>query len=131
MTWLRIGLAVRTAIDINIHRVALLRQSREGMSNWVLRNILRTWLACYIVDRTVSSQLGKPPSVRGENGIRSYLELVSQSETGKTVDDVWVAALAVSTSRDALLMPGMDPDSLAQHRCLQDCSWRSHLKPRP
>jgi hypothetical protein len=95
-TWIRVGLAVRTALDINLHRIALLEHSRATMPRWVLRNIIRTWLACYIIDRTMSSQLGKPSSVRGENGIRLYLEMIRRREVGETVEDAWVAALAVS-----------------------------------
>lgn len=51
MTWLRTGLAVRTAIDINLHRVALVKQAREGLPTWVVRAIARTWLGTYIADR--------------------------------------------------------------------------------
>ena len=51
MSWLRSGLAVRTAIDINLHRVALVKQARAGLPGWLLRSIIRTWLVSYIVDR--------------------------------------------------------------------------------
>lgn len=97
-TWLRIGLAVRTAIDVNLHRIALDPQAVKAMPKWSLRNVLRTWLSCYIVDRAVSSQLGKPPSVRGENAIRLYMNLITRDDIRETIEDVWVAALAVSAA---------------------------------
>lgn len=51
MGWLRTGLAVRTAMDVNLHRVGLLKQAREGLPGWVIRAIARTWLGTYIVDQ--------------------------------------------------------------------------------
>lgn len=99
MSWLRVGVAVRTAIDINLHRVALVKQAREGLPTWLLRSIIRTWLLSYIIDRTVSAQLGKPSSMRGENSIRLYVELITRGAERPTADDLWVAALAVRTSQ--------------------------------
>ena len=96
MSWLRVGVAVRTAIDINLHRVALVKQARDGLPTWLLRSIIRTWLLSYIIDRTLSAQLGKPSSMRGENSIRLYMDLISEGEVEPTAEDVWVGALAVN-----------------------------------
>ena len=51
----------------------------------------------YVVDRTLSAQLGKPSTVRDENGFQVYLDLISQGKGGKTIDDAWVSSLAVRT----------------------------------
>jgi hypothetical protein len=99
MSWLRVGVAVRTAIDINLHRVALLKQARDGLPSWVVRSIIRTWLLSYIIDRTLSAQLGKPSSMRGENSVRMYVALIMDGEDKPTADDIWVAALAVRVVR--------------------------------
>lgn len=96
MTWQRVGLAVRAGLDINLHRIALVAQAREQLPTWVTRNILRTWLCVYVVDRTLSSQLGKPPSVRGENAIKLYLDLLRTHKEQSSAEDLWVMALAVS-----------------------------------
>lgn len=95
-SWLRVGVAIRTGIDINLHRVALSKSARQGLPNWLLRMILRTWLLTYIIDRTLSAQLGKPTTLRGEHSFQLYSELISQGEGGRTIDDVWVSSLAVS-----------------------------------
>lgn len=95
-SWLRVGVAIRTGIDINLHRVALSKSARAGLPNWLLRMILRTWLLTYIIDRTLSAQLGKPTTLRGEHSFQLYSELISKGEGGKTIDDVWVSSLAVS-----------------------------------
>lgn len=102
MTWLRVGLATRTAIDINLHRVALIRQAREGLPSWMLRSIARTWLMAYVLDRTLSAQLGKPASIRGESGVDVYVKILTDSpdsadfgiDRRPSRDDVLVASLA-------------------------------------
>lgn len=95
-SWLRVGVAIRTGIDINLHRVALSKSARQGLPNWLLRMIIRTWLLTNIIDRTLSAQLGKPTTLRGEHSFQLYSELISKGEGGKTIDDVWVSSLAVS-----------------------------------
>ncbi len=129
MSWLRVGVAVRTAIDINLHRVALVKQARDGLPTWLLRSIIRTWLLSYIIDRTVSAQLGKPGSMRGENSIRLYMDLLKEGEEQPTADDLWVAALAVgqSTLKDKELNEsGVDPDTLPGNGCFSFRSGRLH-----
>jgi hypothetical protein len=94
LTWVRVGIAMRTSMDINLHRVALLKEARDGLPTWLLRSIIRTWLCGFILDRTLSAQLGKPSTVRGENSVSFYMNLIRQGmEGGK--DDVRVASLAV------------------------------------
>jgi len=88
---------MRTSIDINLHRVALLKEARDGLPTWLSRSIIRTWLCGYIIDRTLSAQLGKPSSVRGENSVSFYMDLIRQGMQGGK-DDVRVASLAVSLS---------------------------------
>jgi hypothetical protein len=95
LTWVRVGIAMRTSMDINLHRVALLKEARDGLPTWLLRSIIRTWLCGFILDRTLSAQLGKPSSVRGENSVSFYMDLIKQGMQGGK-DDVRVASLAVS-----------------------------------
>lgn len=97
MSWIRAGTAVRTAIDINLHRIALLKHAREGLPVWLVRSFIRTWLMSFVVDRTLSAQMGKPSSMRGESSVRQYLELISTGEQKPTADDIRVAALAVGS----------------------------------
>jgi hypothetical protein len=95
LTWVRVGIAMRTSMDINLHRVALLKEARDGLPTWLLRSIIRTWLCGFILDRTLSAQLGKPSTVRGENSVSFYMDLIRQGMQGGK-DDVRVASLAVS-----------------------------------
>jgi hypothetical protein len=103
-SWLRLGLAIRTALDINLHRVALSKSARQGLPDWLFRMIIRTWLLIYVVDRTISAQFGKPTTLREEHGFQVYFDLISQGEGKKTIDDAWVSFLAVCLS----LVPKLD-----------------------
>ena len=94
-SWLRVGIAIRTGLDINLHRVALSKSARQGLPNWLLRMIIRTWLLAHIIDRTLSAQLGKPTASRDEHAFQTYSELISHDEGRKTIDDAWVSSLAV------------------------------------
>ena len=96
MSWLRVGVAIRTAMDINLHRVALVKQAREGLPTWMLRSIIRTWLLGYIIDRTLSAQLGKPGSLSAENATARYQKMLLEGEERPSEDDVWISCLAVS-----------------------------------
>ena len=54
--------------------------------------IIRTWILSWVIDRTLSAQLGKPAMTKGDLGVNLYAELL-RSES--SIDDTWVAALAV------------------------------------
>jgi len=102
MTWLRVGIAVRTAMDINLHRVALQPEIRRGIPNWLVRSIVRTWLLCYTLDGTLSAQLGKPSTLHGEGSIGRYLITLRETCQQDDLDeddrelDLSVASLTVS-----------------------------------
>ncbi|KAG8811426.1 hypothetical protein FRC17_002458 [Serendipita sp. 399] len=72
--WLYLGLAIRMAIDLNLHiRTSTKIQSEQHERE--LLNRTRTWLICYNLDRSVSAQLGKPASIRPDPIIRSCLAI--------------------------------------------------------
>jgi len=100
MTWLRAGIATRTAIDIALHRVGLLPAARQGLPPDLLRSIVRTWLLCFVVDRTLSMQLGKPDNRQWEDEVWQYASILRSAERGErpSSDDIVVASLAVSGS---------------------------------
>ncbi|WVF68280.1 hypothetical protein IAT40_003045 [Kwoniella sp. CBS 6097] len=157
MSWLRTGLAIRTAVDINLHRVVLVPEARDGLPEWVIRAIARTWLGAYIVDQTMSIQLGKASSMRGEQSVRLYINLLRSSRDAQqastpSLSDLWIAALAEWTQlltravdslhsksdNDALDRPcGNYPGGLASEMGLPDLariydqqfkSWRQRVE---
>lgn len=109
MTWLRAGIACRTAIDIALHRVGLLSAAREGLPPAIIKTIVRTWLLCFVADRTLSVQLGKPNGRQWEPEATKYVEYL-RGPTGQdgnqvqpTEDDVFVACLGVSENITSLV----------------------------
>lgn len=103
MTWLRAGIASRTAIDIALHRVGLMSAARQGLPAWLLTSIVRTWLLCFVVDRTLCIQLGKPSGRQWEVEAAKYAALLrgegrkdkAENGEGPSVDDLLVASLTV------------------------------------
>ncbi|KDQ10538.1 hypothetical protein BOTBODRAFT_178020 [Botryobasidium botryosum FD-172 SS1] len=73
-TWLLLGLAIRVATDLNLHRKTVI--PREDTPEWrsrdkELRNRERTWLLCFNLDRSFSAQMGKPHSIKEDFIIRN------------------------------------------------------------
>jgi hypothetical protein len=123
MTWLRVGIACRTAMDINLHRVALNPTIRKGLPNWLVRSIIRTWLLCYTLDGTLSAQLGKPSALQGEGSVVRYAATLKTVCLEEDVDeedrvlDLSVASLTVSLGRPLIMV-------MAQLMSLVACAGR-------
>ncbi|QRV72781.1 Fungal specific transcription factor domain [Ceratobasidium sp. AG-Ba] len=82
-TWLMLGLAIRLATDLNLHRksTAQLDDTPESQArSKEIRNRERTWLLCYILDRSLSAQMGKPHSVKEDYIIRNSGQWWQQPE---------------------------------------------------
>ena len=60
---------IRTATDLNLHRKTTMTgiDTPEGRArDKEVHNRERTWLMCFILDRSLSAQMGKPTSIREE-----------------------------------------------------------------
>lgn len=65
------ALRYRTATDINLH----IPIKEKPRNEWQAREILnrtRIWLNCYNVDRSMSSQYGKPPIINNVDYVASH-----------------------------------------------------------
>ncbi|KAJ2922836.1 hypothetical protein H1R20_g14257, partial [Candolleomyces eurysporus] len=60
--WLYLGLAIRTATDLNLHLPMTAKPRNENHAREML-NRTRIWLNCFNVDRSTGSQYGKPPTI--------------------------------------------------------------------
>jgi hypothetical protein len=121
MTWLRVGIACRTAMDINLHRVALNPTIRRGLPNWLVRSIIRTWLLCYTLDGTLSAQLGKPSALQGEGSVGRYaatLKTVCMEEDADEEDRVLDLSVASLTVSHGLSLIARKDERLADRRFL-------------
>ncbi|KAG9226521.1 hypothetical protein CCMSSC00406_0005812 [Pleurotus cornucopiae] len=73
-TWLLLGMAIRMATDLNLHRKTAVtsEDTEEGRARDIeVHNRERTWLMCFCLDRSFSAQMGKPHSIKEDHIIRN------------------------------------------------------------
>ncbi|TBU50302.1 fungal-specific transcription factor domain-containing protein [Dichomitus squalens] len=76
-TWMLLGMAIRMATDLNLHRrsAAASPDTAEGRArDREVRNRERTWIICFCLDRSFSAQMGKPYSIKEDYMIRNALQ---------------------------------------------------------
>ncbi|KZV87936.1 hypothetical protein EXIGLDRAFT_192161 [Exidia glandulosa HHB12029] len=61
--WLYSGLAIRMATDLNLHRIPPPSQQRPEKVEREMLNRTRVWLVCFNLDRSFSTQFGRPPTI--------------------------------------------------------------------
>lgn len=120
-TWLLLGLGLRVATDLNLHRkstVASMPGNDDVQRERELRIRERAWILCYITDRSLSAQMGKPASValREDYIIRN----VSDWALGGHARDYCIASYCelqriVSRSIDFLYSSTVSPSGLTQN----------------
>lgn len=103
-TWLYLGMAIRFATDLNLHRPAALPSSshstvaRLTRSELELRerevlNRTRIWINCFNLDRSTSSWHGKASTINNDNDVGSRTEAwYSNSEWNLKGFDIHLAA---------------------------------------
>ncbi|OBZ65745.1 Protein priB [Grifola frondosa] len=73
-TWLLLGMAIRMATDLNLHRrtTVVSPDSAEGRArDREVHNRERTWILCFCLDRSFSAQMGKPYTIKEDFVIRN------------------------------------------------------------
>ncbi|KAG5644045.1 hypothetical protein DXG03_009197 [Asterophora parasitica] len=87
-TWLLLGMAIRMATDLNLHRKTAVtsQDTQEGRARELeVHNRERTWIMCFCLDRSFSAQMGKPHSIKEDAIIRNadkwcYSPVAAQSD---------------------------------------------------
>jgi len=108
-----LGMAIRMATDLNLHRksmvsgldteegrardleVGQLTTSRRRTADGKIINRERTWLLCFILDRSISAQMGKPYTLREDYIIRNACEASWHLQRFSLPTDRALAAYAV------------------------------------
>ncbi|KAG6880114.1 hypothetical protein C0992_005821 [Termitomyces sp. T32_za158] len=72
-TWLYLGLAIRTATDLNLHLPNTAKPLNENHARELL-NRTRVWLNCFNLDRSTGSQYGKPPIISSADYMANHSE---------------------------------------------------------
>ncbi|KAI0635754.1 hypothetical protein C8Q77DRAFT_1155518 [Trametes polyzona] len=71
--WVYLGLAIRIATDLNLHHPNTVEPQNEQHAREML-NRTRTWLNCFNLDRSMSSQYGKAPIINNTDYVASHSE---------------------------------------------------------
>ncbi|EPS94764.1 hypothetical protein FOMPIDRAFT_1038716 [Fomitopsis schrenkii] len=96
-TWMLLGMGIRLAIDLNMHRPTNLPSDLADETRAREREIhnrQRTWIVCFILDRSFSAQMGKPYTIKEDSFIirnalqwsRSPMSVPSDAHTAAMVD---------------------------------------------
>jgi hypothetical protein len=72
-SWLYLGLAIRTATDLNLHLPTTAKPLNENHAREML-NRTRVWINCLNLDRSTGSQYGKPPIISPKDYIANHSE---------------------------------------------------------
>ncbi|KAF8530244.1 fungal-specific transcription factor domain-containing protein [Hysterangium stoloniferum] len=70
-SWLYLGLAIRIATDLNLHQPGSSKPPTSEKQEREHLNRTRTWLICFNLDRSMSTQLGKPSTIKEDPIIRN------------------------------------------------------------
>ncbi|KAK0463601.1 fungal-specific transcription factor domain-containing protein [Desarmillaria tabescens] len=73
-TWLLLGMAIRMATDLNLHRKTTVsaQDGQDARAREIeVHNRERTWIFCFCLDRSFSAQMGKPYSIKEDFIIRN------------------------------------------------------------
>jgi len=62
-SWLYLGVAIRVATDLNLHHPTAMKFHSE-LHEREIHNRTRTWMILFNLDRSTSTQLGKPSTIR-------------------------------------------------------------------
>ncbi|KZT70077.1 hypothetical protein DAEQUDRAFT_810822 [Daedalea quercina L-15889] len=121
-TWMLLGMGIRLAIDLNMHRPTSLPSDLADETRAREREIhnrQRTWIVCFILDRSFSAQMGKPYTIKEDFIVRNALEW-SQSSMAMP-SDAHTAAMVdlqrILTRSLDLLYSGSSSSSGLQEDC--------------
>ncbi|KAI0071364.1 hypothetical protein K474DRAFT_632780 [Panus rudis PR-1116 ss-1] len=84
-SWLYIGLAIRLATDLNLQHVPTTKPATERQEREIL-NRTRTWINLYNLDRSLSTQYGKPYSIKEDYIIRTSNNWYNKSKYNHPLD---------------------------------------------
>lgn len=84
-SWLYLGLAIRIATDLNLHQPSSTKPTSEKHERELL-NRTRTWLICFNLDRSMSTQLGKPSTIKEDWIVRNAEEWYIRSRFNHPYD---------------------------------------------
>lgn len=70
-TWFYSGVAMRLATDLGLHEIPAQPNANDERTVREWRNLIRTWLVCFNLDRSFSSQYGKPSALHEDQHVQN------------------------------------------------------------
>lgn len=84
--WLYLRLAIGMATDLSLHVPSSTTKFLDERHEREILNRTRTWLICFNLDRSGSTQFGKPPSIKEDTIIRHSKEWYKASRHNHCYD---------------------------------------------
>ncbi|THH27690.1 hypothetical protein EUX98_g6498 [Antrodiella citrinella] len=98
-TWLYVGLGIRVAMDLNLHQVPPPKPTNERQEREQLNGV-RMWMNCFILDRSISTYYGRPPTIKEDYVIRNVSKWYNSSQYNSPCDigiSAYCAMLQITT----------------------------------
>ncbi|EIW71458.1 hypothetical protein TREMEDRAFT_67782 [Tremella mesenterica DSM 1558] len=125
-TWLMLGMAIRMATDLNLHRKSVVSglDTDEGRARDLeIINRERTWLLCFILDRSISAQMGKPYTLREDYIIRNACEASWHQQRFSLPSDRALAAYVVLQQIMSRVIDSIYSSTTTISGLRQDCDY--------
>ncbi|EIW74294.1 hypothetical protein CONPUDRAFT_67760 [Coniophora puteana RWD-64-598 SS2] len=84
-SWLYTGLAIRLAMDLNLHKLPRTRPQSDRQIREML-NRTRVWLICHNIDRSTATQFGKPITIKEDYIVKNSTDWYKGTEQNHPYD---------------------------------------------
>ncbi|KAJ7860084.1 hypothetical protein B0H14DRAFT_3624646 [Mycena olivaceomarginata] len=116
-SWLYTGLAIRLAMDLNLHQVLSNKFKGNEKQERELLNHMRVWMICFNLDRTIAAQFGKPTTIKEDYILRHGSNDWYKKSPYNTVYDLHMCAYTVllrvvTRFRDDIFSDPLSPSGL-------------------
>ncbi|KAM0746276.1 hypothetical protein T439DRAFT_329987 [Meredithblackwellia eburnea MCA 4105] len=94
MTWMRTGLAIRMAMELNLHKAE--KVYGNSLPKWRIRSMHRTWLCAMMMEKTTAVQLNKPSILWNQDPTHGLLDPaeLSLEDTRLLTTSEWTELIA-------------------------------------
>ncbi|KAF8187951.1 hypothetical protein K438DRAFT_1834414 [Mycena galopus ATCC 62051] len=119
-SWLYTGLAIRLAMDLNLHQVPSNKFKGNEKQERELLNHMRVWMICFNLDHSIAAQFGKPTMIKEDYILQDGNDDWYKKSPYNTVYDLHICAytalLRVVTSfHDDVFSNPLSPSRLNKH----------------
>ncbi|KAF8177381.1 hypothetical protein K438DRAFT_1845777 [Mycena galopus ATCC 62051] len=119
-SWLYTGLAIRLAMDLNLHQVPSNKFKGNEKQERELLNRMRVWMICFNLDRSIAAQFGKPMTIKEDYILQDGSDDWYKKSPYNTVYDLHMCAYTallrvVTRFHDDVFSDPLSPSRLNKH----------------